>query len=311
MPKASFLTMDGEILSQTRDGVQRDYLNDPLGSVAALLDSNQTVTDTFDYWPYGEERSRTGTTTTPHRYVGALGYYTEESGRIYVKVRHYQPEVGQWMSRDPLWPSESAYLYVEGNPTNWTDPSGMAPQILGCGPQAKAFLSKICRYVRSYIDHPKRVNRMNRCISTFSTRLGRACPSVTKAKTECFKRWCTNGRIECYRRGQIPDHPRAGGYAGVPGVVQCAPGGSPLELYDPRGGIRVGPNAAEDLQERSGPYPGEPQGYSYGLLSVTMLHEIGHKCGVAHGIEDREFARQCNDIWSYCVYRSIWPSRGQ
>jgi hypothetical protein len=25
---------------------------------------------------------------------------------------------------DPLWPGESKYAYVEGNPANWVDPSG-------------------------------------------------------------------------------------------------------------------------------------------------------------------------------------------
>ena len=38
MSVVNYLTVDGEILSETRDGVERDYLPDPLGSTAALLD---------------------------------------------------------------------------------------------------------------------------------------------------------------------------------------------------------------------------------------------------------------------------------
>ena len=58
--RVSYLSVEGEILSETRNGVERDYLPDPLGSTAALLDSSQTKTDTYFYWPYGETRSHTG-----------------------------------------------------------------------------------------------------------------------------------------------------------------------------------------------------------------------------------------------------------
>jgi len=31
----------------------------------------------------------------------------------------------QWITRDPLWPEELAYGYVNGNPTTWIDPRGL------------------------------------------------------------------------------------------------------------------------------------------------------------------------------------------
>ncbi len=77
MAVVTYETVNGEILSETRDGVERDYLPDPLGSTSALLDSSQNKTDTFSYWPYGEVRSRTGSTPTPFGYVGTFGYYTD------------------------------------------------------------------------------------------------------------------------------------------------------------------------------------------------------------------------------------------
>ena len=49
-----YTTLDGEIVSENRRGVMRDYVPDPLGSTVALLDNTQTQTDTFSYWPYGE-----------------------------------------------------------------------------------------------------------------------------------------------------------------------------------------------------------------------------------------------------------------
>ena len=50
----SYLTVNGEILSETRNGVESDYIPDPQGSTAALIDSSGAITDTFAWWPYGE-----------------------------------------------------------------------------------------------------------------------------------------------------------------------------------------------------------------------------------------------------------------
>ncbi len=60
MGVTSYLTAKGEILSETRNGVESNYIPDPLGSTAALLDSNQTITDTYLWWPFGEQRSHIG-----------------------------------------------------------------------------------------------------------------------------------------------------------------------------------------------------------------------------------------------------------
>src|SRR3954470_18489623 len=61
MGTVSYAVVDGEIISEDRDGAFRQYVPDPLGSTVALLDQNQAVTDTFSYWPYGEARSHSGT----------------------------------------------------------------------------------------------------------------------------------------------------------------------------------------------------------------------------------------------------------
>ena len=124
MPTVSYLTVGGETLAETRGGAERDYLPDPLGSVAALLDPSQARTDAFLYWPFGEERSRTGSTPTPFRFVGTLGYHRDGEGRTYVRARHHRPALARWQTLDPLWPGERAYGYAGGNPTSRVDPSG-------------------------------------------------------------------------------------------------------------------------------------------------------------------------------------------
>jgi RHS repeat-associated protein len=102
MPTTRYTVHNGRIVSENRNGIERDYVPDPLGSTVALLDNTQAKTDTFQYWPYGEERSRTGTTPTPFRFVGSRGYYRDSARLTYVRARYLQSVRGNWLSADPL-----------------------------------------------------------------------------------------------------------------------------------------------------------------------------------------------------------------
>src|SRR5436305_5029884 len=102
MPVTNYTVVDGEILSENRSGNKRDYVPDPLGSTVALLDNTQTQTDTFAYWPYGEESARTGTTATPFRSAGTRGQYADSSTRAYVRNRTVARNYGRWTTKDPI-----------------------------------------------------------------------------------------------------------------------------------------------------------------------------------------------------------------
>ena len=112
-------------MSQVTSGVRRDYVPDPLGSTVALLDDSNNVTDTWDYWPYGEIRSRTGATSTPFQYVGTLGYFRDHATQTYVRARYYKQSLGRWQTVDSLWPRRTAYQYVSSRPVSYVDPSGL------------------------------------------------------------------------------------------------------------------------------------------------------------------------------------------
>jgi RHS repeat-associated protein len=121
----TYTNFNGMIVHENRNGVQRDYMPDPLGSTAALLDENGAMTDTFTYWPYGEIRTRTGTNPTPFTYVGTLGYYKDLLDKLtYVRARHYLPGYGRWLTTDPLWPRQSEYAYCGSRPVLLVDPGG-------------------------------------------------------------------------------------------------------------------------------------------------------------------------------------------
>ena len=127
MPTVRYTTVNGEIIAEKRDGVRRLYAPDPLGSTVAMYDDTQTKTDTFDLWPYGEVRARTGTTPTPFQFGGTTGYYRDTTSRTYVRARAYTPPIGRWLPQDPL-PSMrgmSSYEYAFNSPLTWIDPSGL------------------------------------------------------------------------------------------------------------------------------------------------------------------------------------------
>ncbi|MCH7903469.1 MAG: hypothetical protein IH944_02750 [Armatimonadetes bacterium] len=121
-----YTVFGGEILAENRAGTKRDYVPDSLGSTRALLNSSQTQTDTYDYWPYGEEKSHTGASVTPFTFVGAYGYFSGDAGGTYVRARWYSGSHGAWTTSDPLWPSLLPYQYANASPESLIDPLGLS-----------------------------------------------------------------------------------------------------------------------------------------------------------------------------------------
>jgi RHS repeat-associated protein len=129
--KTRYTVVDGEVIAEKRSGVRREYVPDPLGSTVALLDNTQTQTDTFSYWPYGEENTRTGTTATPFQFVGTVGYYsdgTTSTLRIYVRARYLHTQKCRWITQDPIGfdgGDPNFYAYVSNRPITLIDPIGL------------------------------------------------------------------------------------------------------------------------------------------------------------------------------------------
>jgi len=136
MGTVRYTTVDGEVIAEKRGGVRSLYVPDPLGSTVALLDNTQAQTDTFEYWPYGEVRTRTGSTPTPFQYLGMIGYYQDNANRNYVRARHLGNDKGRWLNKDPIGFNSgdvNLYRYANCNPATYVDSSGLNPPKPGIG----------------------------------------------------------------------------------------------------------------------------------------------------------------------------------
>ena len=120
----------GLIGQEAPDGSYRSYHFDHLGSTIALTSESGSVTDRFQYAPYGELIYRSGNTTTPFLFNGQYGVMTDESDLYYMRARYYNPIAKRFLSPDTLVgqisnpQSQNRYVYCEGNPANYVDPTG-------------------------------------------------------------------------------------------------------------------------------------------------------------------------------------------
>jgi|GEM_PF-4554945 len=84
-----------------------------------------TYNATYD--PYGSLIQSFGASNAR---LGYAGEYTDPSGLVYLRARYMNPALGVFLSKDPFagWTqrvmSRNGYTYAEGNPVNFTDPSG-------------------------------------------------------------------------------------------------------------------------------------------------------------------------------------------
>jgi len=101
------------------------YAFDERGNVSARTGSNGAVVSTDLSDGFGNV-TRTGGPDV-FGFGGQAGYYTDtETGLILCTNRHYDPQSGRFLTRDPIGydGGVNLYGYAGNNPANWSDPDG-------------------------------------------------------------------------------------------------------------------------------------------------------------------------------------------
>jgi RHS repeat-associated protein len=117
---------------QEPDGSWRTPLQDGLGSIRGVTDEMLDPLESCHYDPFGNMWDVQGAAQTPFGFTGEM---TDPNGLVYLRNRYYDPTLGVFPSPDsipgniqqPM--SLNSYSYVQNNPVNWVDPSGMIPQM--------------------------------------------------------------------------------------------------------------------------------------------------------------------------------------
>jgi RHS repeat-associated protein len=98
------------------------YLSDHLGSTAGMTDASGILVDTDSYDSFGNS---TGSARTRYGYTGRER--DPDSGLMYYRARWYDPQVGRFISEDPIefggglnW-----YVYAINDPLKFKDPEGL------------------------------------------------------------------------------------------------------------------------------------------------------------------------------------------
>jgi RHS repeat-associated protein len=107
------------------------YGRDHLGSVVQVwAAADGSLAAHYEYEPYGRRTVQKGSNLTP---MGFTGHFTLQVGAnagediVLAPYRAYDPELGRWISRDPIKEDGGVnlYAYVENNPVNFTDSTGL------------------------------------------------------------------------------------------------------------------------------------------------------------------------------------------
>jgi RHS repeat-associated protein len=110
-----------------KNGITYRIISDHLGSVRLVVDvSTGIVAQRIDYDAFGREVGNTNPGFQPFGYAGGL--VDEQTSLVRLGVRDYDPEAGRWTAKDPLLffsNSTNLYAYVENDPINLVDPTGL------------------------------------------------------------------------------------------------------------------------------------------------------------------------------------------
>jgi RHS repeat-associated protein len=118
-----------EPLAMERGGSFYYYHADGLGSIAAITNAAKSVVQSYSYDSFGMVKP---STAFRNSFTYTAREWDRETGLYYYRARYYDPMVGRFISKDPIGfagGDVNLYGYVQNNPVNQTDPTGLSSAI--------------------------------------------------------------------------------------------------------------------------------------------------------------------------------------
>ena len=175
------------------------YARDHLGSIHELTDSAGNIRVRYAYDPFGRRTKLTGDLDSDFGFTGM--FWAREANLSLTHFRAYDPNLGRWLSRDPLRNAEvhegpNLYAYVRNEPVNQVDPEGLALTTLDlwceehpvqCGQLATALGAgggAATRAAQTLPGFPPPVNNAVQCVESAITEVQAALPEVEGAVSQ-------------------------------------------------------------------------------------------------------------------------------
>ena len=88
------------------------YHTDANKNVTEFSDESGNVVAHYEYSPFGSLTKATGDYAGSNPFRFSSEYFDEETGLVYYNYRYYNPELGRWISRDPIEEQGGENLYI-------------------------------------------------------------------------------------------------------------------------------------------------------------------------------------------------------
>jgi len=111
-------------------------MSGPVNGGRSLADGTGNTIATYTYDVFGAIRTKSGSGAVVNewRFTGEQRDPQGSRNFYYLRARYYDPAIGRFLTQDPLLGSpllvqaRNAYTYVENNPLNRLDPSGLVSE---------------------------------------------------------------------------------------------------------------------------------------------------------------------------------------
>ena len=203
-------------------------ISDGLGSMLSMVDSTGTVVASNETDAYGVTLgSPTGSVELrANTFTGALGVRLESNSQTtygssdlyYARARYYDSSLGRWLSPDPIGFAGGLnyYGYVNANPINAVDPSGLFPSFISIDPSLAPKYGKLSQLL-------DRIGATPNGKKLFKS----LKQSGFKIKFRAEKLPCGNGEITA---GGTGFSPRAAGLSQSDILLKVVPGKYEIEI---------------------------------------------------------------------------------